>query len=359
MNGLDFNCRFSYPVGFELAATFQAGDGVTALFGQSGAGKTTILKLIAGLLRPREGRITLGERKFADPTAGIWLAPEQRRIGVVFQDQLLFPHLNVRKNLTFGVCHQAPAQTRRFNLARVVDLLEIGNLLERDPAELSGGQRQRVAIGRALLRGPELLLMDEPLAGLDECLKQRVLSYLARVVAEWNVPTIFVSHDQADVRQFAEQVVVIEDGHVVDAGPTATTLERAGLTRLKQPLGPINLLRVSHVISVEGRWQGRIGDQSLVLPVVPERYSGGSVVVHFLPRDVTLATAEVAGLSARNHLHGRVRELAPLGERVFVAIDVGQLIWAEVTPGAVSELAIAPGQALVCLIKATAMTPLG
>ena len=201
--------------------------------------------------------------------------------------------------------------------------------------------------------------MDEPLTGLDEGLKQRILSYLVRVVVEWRIPTLFISHDQADVLQFAEHVVVVEDGHVVAAGPTATTLERAVLTCLKHPLGPVNLLRIGGVAAVDGRWQGRIGEQSVVLPAVPSGYAGDSVCVQFLPRDVTLAAAEVAGLSARNHLHGQVREIVPLGERIFVAIDVGQFIWAEITPAAVSELAIAPGKSLVCLIKATAMTPTG
>ncbi len=357
MTRLEFACQFGYPGGFELAATFQSGESVTALFGQSGAGKTTILKLIAGLLRPSAGRIALGEQVLVDSAAGRWLPPEQRRIGLVFQEQLLFPHLSVRQNLMFGVRHQAVTQARRFELARVVELLEIEQLLDRDPAALSGGQRQRVAIGRALLRGPELLLMDEPLAGLDEGLKQRILGYLVRVVAEWRIPTIFISHDQADVLQFAEHVVVVDEGRVVDAGPTATTLERAVLTRLKHPLGPINLLRISQIAPADGRWSGRIGEQPIVLPAVPGGYPGTIATVQFLPRDVTLAAAEVAGLSARNHLRGNVRELVPLAERIFVAIDVGQLIWAEVTPAAVNELAIKPGQSLVCLIKATAMTP--
>jgi len=344
---------------FQLAATFQASDGVTALFGASGAGKTTIFRLIAGVLRPQAGRIALGERLFVDAKSSRWLPPERRQIGVVFQEQLLFPHLSVRGNLMFGCRHQSPAQAQKFSVARVVELLDIGSLLDRDPATLSGGQRQRVSIGRALLRGPELLLMDEPLAGLDEGLKQRILGYLARIVAEWRIPILFISHDQTDVLQFAEQVIVVEEGRVVDAGPTATTLERAVLTRLKHPMGPINLLRIGSLAAVDGRWQGRIGEQTVVLPALPDGFAAQSVCVQFLPRDVTLAAAEVAGLSARNQLHGRVREIVTLSERTFVAIDVGQLIWAEVTAAAVRELAIAAGQPIVCLIKATALTPVG
>ena len=136
MSQLDFACRFRYPGGFALDATFHAGDGVTALFGQSGAGKTSIFNLIAGLLRPLEGRIALGERVLVDAAASRWLPPERRGVGVVFQEQLLFPHLSVRHNLSFGVRHQAAGQARRFDFARVVELLDIGPLLDRDPAAL-------------------------------------------------------------------------------------------------------------------------------------------------------------------------------------------------------------------------------
>ncbi|HEX3999012.1 MAG TPA: molybdenum ABC transporter ATP-binding protein [Pirellulales bacterium] len=359
MSCLDFDCRFQYPGGFQLAATFRSGDGVTALFGASGAGKTTIFRLIAGILRPAEGKICLAERVFVDIAAGQFLSAQRRQIGVVFQEQLLFPHLNVRNNLVFGSRHRISGQAEKFSLAKVVDLLDIGTLLERDPATLSGGQRQRVAIGRALLRGPQLLLMDEPLAGLDEGLKQRILSYLARIVAEWRIPVLFISHDQADVLQFAEQVIIVEEGRVVDAGPTARTLEQAVRSRLKHPPDPINLLHIGRVAAVDGRWQGSIGEQVVVLPPISGGYAAQSVCVQFLPRDVTLSTAEVPALSARNQLHGRVREIVPLAERTFVAIDIGQLIWAQVTAAAISDLGLTPGQPIVCLIKATALLPVG
>ena len=214
---LAFDCQFRYPSGFELVASFEAGAGVTALIGPSGAGKTTVLHLIAGILRPGRGRIVLAGNTLVDIQCGVFLPPEQRKVGVVFQEHLLFPHLRVKANLTFG---QFRADSRPVQLDRVVEILEIGDLLERYPATLSGGQKQRVALGRALLRGPDLLLMDEPLTALDAELKERIIIYLERALSEWRVPTILVSHDVADVHKLANQTVVMEHGKVMWTKPS-------------------------------------------------------------------------------------------------------------------------------------------
>ncbi|MBL8794741.1 MAG: molybdenum ABC transporter ATP-binding protein [Planctomycetia bacterium] len=349
MSRLHFHCRHAYPDGFHLDAAFEADDSVTALFGPSGSGKSTILALIAGILRPQEGRIVLSGETLFDSSAGRCLPPERRRVGFVFQDHLLFPHLTVRQNLNFG---QQRRPSRSIDLNRVAEVLEIGDLLERRPATLSGGQRQRVSLGRALLRGPELLLMDEPLAALDVGLKDRILTYLERALAEWHIPTLLVSHDQADVRRLADQVVVLEAGRVIDAGPVAVALDRAVLTHRDPAFVPSNLLRVREVRQTAGHWQGRVGEQVLHLPAA---HTGPEVRVRFLARDVALARAVVEGVSVRNQLRGRIRELVPFAERVLVAVDVGQFLWAEVTTEAVREMALQPGDAVVCLLKTTAM----
>jgi molybdate transport system ATP-binding protein len=350
MTRLVFACRHRYPSGFELDARFQAGEGTTALFGPSGSGKSTVLGLIAGILRPSSGSICLGDVTLADTEAGTCLPPERRRVGMVFQDHLLFPHLTVAQNLRYGL-RRRPA--RRIDFNRVVDILEIGGLLDRRPHTLSGGQRQRAALGRALLRGPELLVMDEPLTALDEGLKERILTYLERAVAEWRIPTLFVSHDQADVRRLADQVVVLQSGKVLEAGPTAPTLDRAALVRLPGFPSPVNLLRVTGVQQAGGHWEGRVGEQPLQLPAGPEVQ--GCAYVQFLPRDVVLSNGDVAGLSVRNHLHGRVREVVALPDRALVAVDVGQFLWAEVTAEAARELDVRPDRPVVCLIKTSAI----
>jgi molybdate transport system ATP-binding protein len=354
MARLDFDCRLRYPSGFTLEAHFEAGDGVTALFGPSGGGKSTALGLIAGVLRPDAGQVCLSGRALVDTAAGLFLAPERRQVGVVFQDHRLFPHLTARQNLRFG--HARPG-ARPMSFDRVVEVLELGGLLDRRPDALSGGQRQRVALGRALLRGPELLLMDEPLTAVDEALKERILTYLERAVAEWHLPTLFVSHDQADVRRLADRVVVIEAGRVLDAGPTAEALDRAVLTRLRQPTAPVNLLRVSDLCRVGAHWEGSLGGQRLHLPVGDFR-AGGSVFVQLLPQEVMLGDEPLAGVSARNRLRGTVREVVTVAGRAFVAVDVGQFLWAEVTPEAVEELALRPGKEVTCLVKTSAVTVL-
>jgi molybdate transport system ATP-binding protein len=212
---LHFDARLRFDDGFELDAKFAAGRGVTALFGPSGSGKSTILALIAGVLRPLDGVIRLGDQILVDTRANVFLPPEQRRIGIVFQDHLLFPHMTVRKNLHFG---KGRRTSHSIDFERVVKILEIGDLLERIPNTLSGGQRQRVALGRAILRGPELLLMDEPLAALHHGLKERILTYLERAIAEWHIPTVFVSHDRSDVKRLTDKVVTLDAGKVAVEG---------------------------------------------------------------------------------------------------------------------------------------------
>ena len=348
---LRFQARHRFAGGFALDATFESGNGITALFGPSGSGKTTILSILAGLLRPDAGCVSLNERVLLDTARHIHLPPERRSIGMIFQDHLLFPHLTVEANLRYG---QRRRPTRQVDFDQLVDLLELRALLPRLPHSLSGGERQRTALGRAILRGPELLLMDEPLTGLDAALKDRILSYLARSVARWNIPTLLVSHDQADVRRLADHVIVIEAGRIIAAGPTATTLDRAVISTMATAPGPINLLRIAAVRQVGPHIEGQIGEQWLQLPgnLNPAASPG---LVRFHPHDVTLARHEIAGLSIRNHLRGRIREIIPAGGRVFVAIDVGQFLWAEVTPEAVAELALTPGANVICLIKTSAL----
>lgn len=221
MPALSFDCEFVHPSGFHLRARFEMGPGVTALYGASGSGKTTILMLIAGLIRPRRGSIVLNDRVLTDVEKKIHLPPEKRNIGFVFQQHCLFPHMSVRQNLEYGLRRQQ----RRSDLKHVVEILEIGDLLARAPHTLSGGQRQRVALGRALLRNPELLLLDEPLTALDEPLQERILAYLKRVLHEYNLPTLFVSHDSGHVRALARRVVSLRGGEVVQNSRTTSLFD--------------------------------------------------------------------------------------------------------------------------------------
>jgi molybdate transport system ATP-binding protein len=368
-NLLTLDCSFRYPEGFSLDVKFETGDGITALFGPSGAGKTTVLGLIAGVLRPQRGTIRLGDQTLLDTPAHVFLPPDKRRIGVVFQDGRLFPHLSVRENLVFS----RRAKTSRITLPRVVEILEIGHLVDQRPERLSGGERQRVALGRALLSDPRLLVMDEPVSALDEPLKHRVLDYLARVVAEWNLPTLFVSHDSADVRRLADRVVLIAAGRTIASGSADILLDGALLAGLSHGPPLVNLLKVErlHQAADQGtsdqgtddqgsgqHWEGFVGSQRVVLPAAGP-LAGESVYVQFLPHDVILSAQPVAGLSVRNQWQGEVRQIVTLPGRVLVALDVGQLVWAEVTPAAASEMRIETGKTLYCLIKSTALVVVG
>lgn len=202
---------------FSLSACFASEGRVTGLFGASGAGKSSLINMIAGLLRPDRGTIVIDGETVDDTAAGIHVPTWRRRIGYVFQDARLFPHLNVAQNLDYG---------RRMNRlaadpaqhTRVVDLLDIGALLDRRPGKLSGGERQRVALGRALLSKPRLLLLDEPLGALDEARKLEILPYLVRLRDEANVPMVYVSHDVAELRQLATQIVMLRQGRVTSFG---------------------------------------------------------------------------------------------------------------------------------------------
>ena len=202
---------------FSLRVRFQTGNGVTAVFGPSGAGKTTLVNMIAGLVAPDRGRIAIDDTVLFDSAKRIDLPPHRRRIGYVFQEGRLFPHLNVAHNLDYGrrMCGLPPDWAQ---MARIVGLLDIGNLIERRPGKLSGGERQRIAIGRALLMRPRLLLLDEPLASLDVARKREILPYLERLRDEVGVPMVYVSHHAAELRRIATSVVRLKAGRVEAAG---------------------------------------------------------------------------------------------------------------------------------------------
>ncbi|MBU6463706.1 MAG: molybdenum ABC transporter ATP-binding protein [Bradyrhizobium sp.] len=202
---------------FTLAASFASEGRVTGLFGASGAGKSSLINIIAGLLRPDRGIVTLDGETLDDTAASVHVPPYRRRIGYVFQDARLFPHLDVQQNLDYGRRMNRLTEDRAQH-KRVVDLLDIGALLTRRPGQLSGGERQRVAFGRALLSRPRLLLLDEPLGALDEGRKLEILPYLVRLRDEAGIPMVYVSHDAAELRQLATQIVMLKEGCITAFG---------------------------------------------------------------------------------------------------------------------------------------------
>ena len=324
---------------------------VTAVFGPSGAGKTTLLNMVAGLVRPDEGEITIDDDVLFSSDRGIDRPPEQRRIGYVFQDDLLFPHLTVEDNLRFGYDRMQAAE-RRFEVDLVVDLLEIAPLLGRRPRHLSGGERQRAALGRALLASPRLLLMDEPLASLDQGLKSRIIPYLRHIRSDLGIPILYVSHSVAEILELTGQVIVLKEGRVVAHGDFFRVAQDPEVLPLVEEHGFENVLPVE-VVSADaaaGVTRVRYRDQGLKIPYC-DRPAGSRVFIGIRADDIILAREPVEGLSVRNTLAGRILEISDVATKELVYVDVGRRLAATVTREAVSELGLAIGDRVYCLIK--------
>ena len=343
--------------GFELEARFASDAPIVALFGRSGSGKSTVVDAIAGLVRPTSGRIVVGGRTLFDAQRGIDLAPEARRVGYVFQDGLLFPHMSVRANLAFGE-RLAAQGARRPDNDRVIALLGLERLLERRPATLSGGERQRVAIGRALLANPDVLLMDEPLAALDVARKAEILSYVELLRDEWRLPIVYVSHAIEEVTRLADHLVLLSDGRVAAEGPFAELMRRRDLGPLtgRFEAGAVIEARVLSQDEAFGLATLAFEGVTLVVPNV-DALPGEPVRVRIRARDVALATQAPRAASFQNVLAGSVATIGPdFGALVEVTVSLGKTsIVARVTRKAVSDLGLEPGQPVHALVKAVSI----
>ncbi|WP_415403787.1 molybdenum ABC transporter ATP-binding protein [Tateyamaria sp. SN3-11] len=335
-----------------LDVAFEAGPGVTALFGRSGAGKTTVVNAVAGLLRPDRAQISLDGTVFNDATT--CLPPHKRRVGYVFQDARLFPHLSVAQNLDYAARFGARPQGR----ARVIEMLGIGALLERRPATLSGGERQRVALGRALLADPLLLLMDEPLAALDGPRKAEILPYLDRLKSDAGVPILYVSHAVDEVARLADHMVLLADGRVARAGPLFDVMADPAAVPLLgvREAGAVLRARVMHH-GDDGLSTLAVGTGTLQLLGVHAPV-GAEVRLRVLAQDVLLSREEPRGLSAQNILPVRITAIrSGDGPGAMIAMDAGgDTLLARVTARAVTSLGLEVGQHVHAIIKATSVS---
>jgi molybdate transport system ATP-binding protein len=341
--------------GFALDAAFEAPAGVTALFGRSGSGKTTVVNAIAGLLRPDRGRVAVDGAVLCDTAAGAWVPPHRRRAGYVFQEGRLFPHLSVRQNLLYGRWFAGVRDGRAFD--HVVELLGIGHLLPRRPGALSGGEKSRVALGRALLSEPRFLLMDEPLAALDEARKAEVLPYLERIRDETRVPIVYVSHSVGEVARLATTVVVLEGGRVVRAGPAEAVLSdpEAVPTLGVREAGALVTGRVLRH-HADGLTEVAVSAGSLLLPGLAAP-TGAAVRIRIEAQDVMLAREQPRQISALNVLPGTVAALRRgEGPGVVVQLRCGtDPILARITRRSADALGIVPGAACWAVIKTMAV----
>lgn len=327
--------------------------GVTAVFGVSGAGKTSLINAISGLTRPQQGRIVLNNRILSDVEQGIFLPAEKRRVGYVFQDARLFPHYKVSGNLKYGM---AKSMADQFD--KLVALLGIEALLDRLPGSLSGGEKQRVAIGRAILTAPELLLLDEPLASLDLPRKRELLPYLQRLAREFSVPMLYVSHALDEIQYLADNVLVLEQGDVKAFGP----LENIWGSRVMHPWLPedqqSSVLKVS-VLEHHPHYAMTalaLGDQHLWVNRLDKPLKS-TLRIRIQASDVSLVLQPPARSSIRNLLRAQVKECYDDNGQVEVALDVaGRTLWARISPWARDELAVKPGLWLYAQIKSVSIT---
>ena len=357
MLSVDVECRLG---GFRLAASFETGEGVTALFGRSGAGKTSVVNAVAGILRPDRGRIAINGETLFDAARGIDVPTPKRRVGYVFQEGRLFPHLSVRQNLDYAGLFERGMPASEFD--RVVELLGLKDLLERRPGNLSGGEKQRVAIGRALLSSPRLLLLDEPLASLDTHRKGEVLQYIELIRDEVSVPIVYVSHAVEEVVRIADTVVLMSAGKVLAAGPAEEVMGRPDLR------------------PGEGTFEGgavidaKVVGQDIDHDLATLAFEGGTLTatnvdaligepvrVRIRARDVSIALERPRRISIQNVLEGTITEL---GERangiVDVAISVGAAtLRSRVTRRAVEQLGLARGLTVYAMVKAVSLTRAG
>lgn len=353
---MTLSVNLSHRLGdFALDVAFEAGPGVTALFGRSGAGKTTVVNAIAGLVRPDRGRIVAGGAVLTDTVAGQFVPPASRRVGYVFQDARLFPHLTVRQNLLFG--HWFTRGERGGEFGRIVDLLGLGALLDRRPRTLSGGETSRVALGRAILSSPRLLLMDEPLAALDDTRKAEILPYVERMRDDLHIPVVYVSHSLSEVARLADTVVLIDDGRVLAAGPAAGVLSDLTAAATLSPREAGALIR-ARVEAHDDDGLTRLSTAAGPLWVPRLHLSPGRTVrLRIHAQDVMLATVRPEAISALNVLPAVVTELRPADAAgALVRLSVGDdLLLARITARSAARLGIAPGSAVFAIVKAVSV----
>jgi molybdate transport system ATP-binding protein len=344
-----------FPEGASLRAELELplGKGsVSVLFGPSGSGKTTLLRILAGLERPQSGRITSGAEVWFDAQAGIHRPPWKRDVGFLFQDYALFPHLSVEGNLAYGLGGVAP-QERRARIGAMLDLLGLSGLETRRPGQLSGGQQQRVALGRALVRRPAFLLLDEPLSALDWPTQEALRRELSGWLRELGTPALLVTHDRTEALTLGDRLLLLHEGRVRQAGTPTEVFARPTEPELASLLGIGTVVKVAVLGREHGLVRVAAGTAELWAPD-----PGGleaSAFACIRGEGVNVEQDGGAHQSARNRLPARVVSLEAQGALVRLHLDAGFPLEALVTAWACEDLSIAPGMALTAIVKATAI----
>lgn len=346
---IEINVSLSRPQ-FNLQAELNIDRRVTGLFGPSGSGKSTLLNMLSGLVRPDSGRILIDGVPLFDSVSGIDVAVHRRRVGLVFQDSRLFPHLTVKDNLEYGLKYLNKTQ-KMFSLSSIVELLELERLLAQKPHQLSGGEKQRVALGRALLSSPQLLLMDEPLASLDNRLKNQILPFLKRVTDEIQIPMIYVSHAINEILHLTPNIAFIEDGKILAHGNFHEVLHQKEALKLAHSLGLENVIKV-HAIAHETAFGHTVAEHAGREILIPLSTAAAQPVTICIPASsIALSVRPIEGVTIQNQISGTIVAIETIGHRVLVSVDIGSVILAEVTIKAIHELKLECGAVIYCLFK--------
>lgn len=354
---LTVSLRQADPIPLEVELTCEPGT-VFAIFGPSGAGKTTILRSIAGLYRPANARIVSGAEVWTDTTAGAFVPPHERRVGFVFQEYALFPHMTAKGNVAAALGHRARAE-RRARAESLLARVHLGHHLKKRPHEMSGGERQRLALARALARDPVVLLLDEPFAAIDRKIRRELQDTLDQIRRSLEIPVVLVTHDFDDVVRLATNVLLIDHGRTVASGPIDTVLTRPDLAWLGQAVGLGSVFDATVAKTSADRGLAELTfDGGTLLTSSVGAPAGATLRVRIPAREIILATRAPEGLSLHNVLAGRVsavhRDASTNHAIVQILIGKTRLL-AEVTPDAVMKLGLAPGVAVFALIKSVAI----
>jgi molybdate transport system ATP-binding protein len=350
---LSVSVRVTLSSAFTLDVTMAAPAGITILFGASGSGKSTLLRSVAGLTRPDAGSISIGSRTLFDASSGHSVPVPQRRVGYVFQQLALFPHLSIADNLAYGL-HDRPAGVRRERVAAIAQSFRIEHALARRPDAISGGERQRAALARSLVTDPEVLLLDEPLSALDHATQSRIIDDLRAWNVAHGIPILYVTHAHREVFALGDRVVVLDRGRIVATGIPHEVLdlpEQEGLARIagfENVFDGVVTERNPDVGTMHCTIAG--GAAELEVPL-SRGESGAPVRVAIRAGDILLAVEPPRGLSARNVIHGQIVSLVREGPAVVARVDAGGPFIVHVTPGAIDALGLAPGRAVWLIIK--------
>jgi molybdate transport system ATP-binding protein len=338
---------------FVLEVSIEVSAGITILFGASGAGKSTVLDCVAGLTRPDEGRITVSGDVLFDSSLGIHVPAPKRRIAYVFQTLALFPHLTAEENVAYGL-NQLGEEQRRERVEAILKAFHVEKLRKQKPSEISGGEKQRIALARSLVTEPRVLLLDEPLTGLDAERKAAIVDDLRAWNAAKGIPILYVTHSREEVDALGERVIALENGSVVSAGAPMDVLNAPRRKKLAQTAGFENLLSATVLDHREADGVMRVKLQDSACEIeVPLGYAAAGSRVNIAVRagDILLATEPPRGLSARNVLEGRIVSLEQRGTMVIARVDCGATFVVHVTPGAVRALELTAGSRVWLVLK--------